>query len=55
MDTDTCERWLEYRDNRNTTAHDYGASFADETLLLLPQFIEDATELVAIIQQKNTE
>lgn len=55
MDTDTCERWLEYRDNRNTTAHDFGASFADETLLLLPQFIEDATELVAIIQQKNTE
>ncbi len=34
------ERWLQYRDNRNTTAHDYGAGFAEETLRLLPQFIE---------------
>ncbi|TAH27768.1 MAG: nucleotidyltransferase, partial [Cytophagales bacterium] len=23
-----CERFLEYRDNRNNTAHDYGVSFA---------------------------
>ncbi|MEW6038618.1 MAG: nucleotidyltransferase substrate binding protein [Pseudomonadota bacterium] len=25
------ERWLEYRDNRNDTAHDYGKGFANET------------------------
>jgi nucleotidyltransferase substrate binding protein (TIGR01987 family) len=39
------ERWITYRDNRNDTAHDYGASFADETLALLPQFITDANRL----------
>jgi len=30
------ERWLEYRDNRNDTAHDYGEGFANDTLALLP-------------------
>ena len=40
-----CERWLEYRDNRNNTAHDYGKKFAEYTLKLLPEFIEDATAL----------
>jgi nucleotidyltransferase substrate binding protein (TIGR01987 family) len=44
------ERWLEYRDNRNTTAHDYGESFADETLKILPDFIKDARSLVNSIK-----
>lgn len=39
------ERWFNYRDNRNTTAHDYGESFAEETLTLLPDFIADARKL----------
>jgi nucleotidyltransferase substrate binding protein (TIGR01987 family) len=51
---ETCERWLEYRDNRNTTAHDYGDNFAEETLILLPQFIVDATDLVSAINKENT-
>jgi len=46
-----CERFLEYRDNRNTTAHDYGVNFAEETLALLPQFIEDAQTLAECIKQ----
>ncbi len=50
---EACERWLEYRDNRNNTAHDYGVNFAEETLILLPQFIEDATSLVQVIKQQN--
>ncbi len=50
---ETCERWLQYRDNRNNTAHDYGVNFAEETLLLLPQFIFDATNLAAVISQNN--
>ncbi|MEN8219100.1 MAG: hypothetical protein ABFS56_22570 [Pseudomonadota bacterium] len=33
---DTCERWFEYRDNRNNTAHDYGEHFAESTLKLFP-------------------
>ncbi|MBK7094607.1 MAG: nucleotidyltransferase substrate binding protein [Saprospiraceae bacterium] len=50
---ETCERWLEYIDNRNSTAHDYGVSFAEETLMLLPQFIGDARELAFIIKQQS--
>ena len=53
IDADTCERWLVYRDNRNSTAHDYGLGFAEETLLLLPQFITDAKALAAAIDQSN--
>ncbi len=43
------ERWLQYRDNRNNTAHDYGVSFAEETLILLPQFVIDAKNIVNLI------
>ncbi len=39
------ERWFIYRDNRNTTAHDYGKEFVEKTLKLLPQFIQDAKNL----------
>jgi nucleotidyltransferase substrate binding protein (TIGR01987 family) len=53
INDDACERWLRYRDNRNNMAHDYGESFAEETLALLPQFITDATELAATIKQLN--
>ena len=52
---EACGRWLQYRDNRNSTAHDYGVNFAEETVLLLPQFIADATALVAAIQKLNSE
>jgi len=45
INDETCERWIEYRDNRNNTAHDYGVNFAEETLILLPRFIADALEL----------
>ena len=44
------ERWLGYRDNRNDTAHDYGAGFADDTLALLPQFIIDAKQINAVVK-----
>ncbi len=50
---DACERWLQYRDNRNNTAHDYGISFAEETIVLLPQFIADANELASSINILN--
>jgi hypothetical protein len=49
-----CEHFLEYRENRNNTANDYGVNFAEETLVLLPNFIVDAKLLAeAINQQKN--
>lgn len=39
--TEETKRWFDYRDNRNSTAHDYGIGFAEETLTLLPHFIQD--------------
>ena len=53
INDETCQRWLEYRDNRNNTAHDYGEGFAEETIQLLPKFIEDARNLVQVINQTN--
>lgn len=49
---DEAERWLIYRDNRNDTAHDYGEGFANETLRLLPQFIQDARRISEVFRQQ---
>ncbi len=43
------ERWFHYRDNRNNTAHDYGVEFAQETLALIDDFINDAENLEKVI------
>lgn len=51
IDSGAAERWLLYRDNRNSTAHDYGEDFADATLKLLPDFIGDAKALADRIEQ----
>lgn len=53
LDLEESERWLKYRDNRNDTAHDYGVSFANETLVLLPQFIIDSAQLSETIERLN--
>jgi len=45
LNVEEVERWFKYRDNRNTTAHDYGEGFAEETLVLLPDFVADARRL----------
>ena len=52
MDTDTVERWFIYRDNRNSTAHDYGVGFAEDTLKLLPGFVADARALEATLRER---
>ena len=46
------ERWLIYRDNRNDTAHDYGVGFANDTLALLPRFIQDAYAINLVLQKQ---
>jgi len=43
------ERWLQYRDNRNLTSHDYGEALANQTLVLIPQFIIDSARLIEVI------
>lgn len=45
LSVEEAERWAEYRDNRNNTAHDYGESFAQETLTLISSFIDDVKKL----------
>ena len=50
MDEATVLRWFKYRDNRNSTAHDYGRAFAEETLKLIDDFIKDVTDLENIIK-----
>lgn len=45
-----CERWLQYRANRNDTAHNYGEVFAATTLKLLPDFLADAKALSRILE-----
>ena len=52
MSTEAVARWFTYRDNRNNTAHDYGVGFAEETLKLLPAFIEDARTLEATLRER---
>jgi len=53
LNPEETKRWLEYRDNRNLTAHDYGEGFAEETLILLPQFIKDSKSLIISIDKQN--
>lgn len=53
MKLDEVERWFAYRDNRNNTAHDYGESFAKETLKLLPSFIDDAKTLEGVLRERS--
>lgn len=55
MTLDAVERWFAYRDNRNNTAHDYGENFAKETLHLIPGFINDVSQLEAILRQHSSE
>jgi len=51
LDMPGVERWLAYRANRNTTAHDYGAGFADETLKILPAYLDDVRALATPLQE----
>lgn len=50
LDIAGVERWINYRANRNTTAHDYGEGFANETLKILPDFLNDVRDLAVAIQ-----
>lgn len=51
FDQAAVERWLAYRANRNSTAHDYGVAFANETLRLLPAYLNDLRALVGKLQE----
>lgn len=38
---------------RNSTAHDYGVGFAENTLKLLPEFIKDSRKIILTIQKNS--
>lgn len=52
LDEKAVERWFEYRDNRNNTAHDYGVEFAQKTLTLIDVFLADVEKLKTIIENE---
>lgn len=54
LEVDEVDRWLKYRDNRNSTSHDYGEDLANKTLTLMEQFIIDAKKLVEVIDRDVT-
>lgn len=51
LDEEAVERWFAYRANRNTTAHDYGEGFANETLKILPAYVQDVRALADTLQE----
>lgn len=51
LDQAAVERWLACRANRNTTAHDYGAGFAGQTLKPLPAYLDDVRQLAVKLQE----
>ena len=53
IEADACERWLEYRDSRNDTAHDYGEGFAESAVKLLPRFVLDARVLARRLDERT--
>jgi nucleotidyltransferase substrate binding protein (TIGR01987 family) len=52
LDSAAVQRWFAYRDNRNSTAHDYGVGFAEETLTLMPGFVADARRIEATLRER---
>lgn len=49
LNSQAVKRWFQYRDNRNDVAHDYGVAFANTTLKLLPEFLNDVRALEAAL------
>lgn len=52
MDEEEVQRWFVYRDNRNSTAHDYGKGFAEDTLRLMPAFLADAARFETTLRTR---
>ncbi len=46
------DRWLLHRDNRNTSAHEYGMQFAEKIVSFLPTFISDTEAVLTTLRQK---
>ena len=57
LSAECVERWIAYRQARNTTAHEYGEQLASDLIKLVPAFLQDAEHLRTVIssleQQSN--
>ncbi len=53
LEIDELQRWLDYRDSRNETSHEYGESLANQTLELIEQFLIDSKNLVDKLERFN--
>ena len=49
---DGVDQWLLHRDNRNTSAHEYGMQFAEKIVSLLPTFISDTHAVLTTLRQQ---
>lgn len=47
------EKWIAYREARNTTAHEYGEQFAKSVLPMLQQFLLDGKVLLSTLEAKH--
>lgn len=46
-----CQNWLIYRDIRNSSAHDYGEEFAEETIKILTEFIKSTEQIIISLKK----
>ena len=53
LSAEELERWLQYRDSRNLTAHDYGEELAEGSLKLIELFQLDLTRLHKVLVEKH--
>ena len=55
IDRKAIVRWLDYREDRNFTAHEYGANFTEDVINLLPGFLKDAKALLKAIGEVDND
>ncbi|MDC9715136.1 MAG: nucleotidyltransferase substrate binding protein, partial [Gammaproteobacteria bacterium] len=54
LSEDEVERWCQYRDSRNDTAHEYGEYLAEKVLPLMPKFIIDVKKIIEIVNNNDS-
>jgi len=47
------ERWMEYREARNSTSHTYNEDAAENVFAEAAEFIHDAKQLLSVLEERN--
>ena len=47
------ERWMEYREARNSTSHTYNEDAAENVFREATEFIHDAKKLLSVLEERN--